>query len=46
MSFDSKAGGIAALKAFKSYVTKLDEKYGEKAFRYFSSADMRVLCEE
>jgi len=45
MSFDSKAGGITTLKAFKSYATKLDEKYGKKAFRYFSNVDMQVLSE-
>jgi hypothetical protein len=45
MSFDSKAGGIAALKAFRSYVTKLNEKHGKKAFRHFSNVDMLVLSE-
>jgi len=45
MSFDRKAGDVATLKAFKSYVTKLDEKYGKKAFRYFSNVDMQVLSE-
>jgi len=45
MSFDSKAGGIATLKAFKSYVTKLGEKHGEKAFRHFSNVNMQVLSE-
>ncbi len=45
MSFDSKAGGIATLKAFKGYVRKLDEKYGKRGFRHFSNVDMQVLCE-
>jgi hypothetical protein len=42
MSFDDDAGGVSALKALRSYTAKL-EKYGERAFRYFSKADMRVL---
>lgn len=45
MFFDDSAGGVSALKALKSYVTKLDEKYGKRAFRYFSDVDMRVLSE-
>jgi len=45
MSFDSKAGGIATLKVLKRYATRLDEKYGKKAFRYFSNVDMQVLSE-
>ena len=45
MSFDSKTGGITTLKAFKSYANELDEKYGKKAFRYFSNVDMQVLSE-
>ena len=43
MSLDGKVGGIATLKAFKSYVRKLDEKYGKRGFRYFSNVDMQVL---
>jgi hypothetical protein len=43
MSFDDEAGGVLALKALQSYATRLDEKYGKTAFRYFSKADMRVL---
>jgi hypothetical protein len=34
------------LKALKTYTTKLDEKYGKRAFGYFSNVDMRVLSEE
>ena len=45
MSFDDDAGGVSALTALQSYAAKLDEKYGEKAFRYFSKGDMRVLSE-
>lgn len=43
VSFDEDAGGVSALKALQSYATKLDEKYGQRAFRYFSQANMRVL---
>lgn len=43
MSFDAKLGGVPTLKALQSYSTKLHEKHGKKAYRYFSKADMRVL---
>ncbi len=46
MSFDDNAGGTSALKALKSYTTKLNEKYGKRAFRYFSKVDMRVLSKD
>ena len=40
------AGSVSALKTLKGYTTKLYEKYDEKAFRYFSKVDMRVLSED
>ena len=43
MSFGDNAGGVSALDVLQSYAAKLDEKYGERAFGYFSKADMRVL---
>jgi hypothetical protein len=43
MSFGDDASGVSALNALQSYAAKLDEKYGERAFRYFSRADMRAL---
>jgi hypothetical protein len=43
MSLDDDGGGVSALIALQSYTAKLHEKYGERAFRYFSKADMRVL---
>ena len=43
VSFDEDAGGVSALKALQSYAAKLEEKYGKRAFRYFSKANMRVL---
>jgi hypothetical protein len=46
MSFDDDANGTSALRALQSYTAKLDETYGERAFRYFSKADMRVLSED
>jgi hypothetical protein len=46
MSLDDDAGGVSALKALRSYTARLSEEYGERAFRYFSQADMRVLEEK
>ncbi len=46
MSFGDDAGGVSVLEALRSYVARLDEEYGERAFRYFSKADMRVLSKE
>ena len=43
MAFDSTIGGEHALKALKHYTMKLHEKYGKRAYRYFSKADMRIL---
>lgn len=45
-SFDDNASDVSALKALKSYAAKLNEKYGKRAFRYFSNVDMRVLSKE
>jgi len=46
MAFDDSAGGVAVPTALKGYTATLDEKYGKRAFRYFSKADMRVLNEQ
>ena len=43
MTFDEAACKVAALRALQTYAKKLDEKYGKKAFRYFSNVDMRIL---
>ena len=43
MSLDEAHGGADALKALQTYAKKLDAKYGKKAFKYFSDADMKVL---
>jgi hypothetical protein len=43
MSFDDDAGGVSALRALQGYAAKLHKEYGERDFRYFSKADMRVL---
>ena len=45
VSFNNKGGGTTTLKALKKYAAKLDQKYGKKAFRYFSNVDMQVLAE-
>lgn len=46
MAFDEKAGGAAALEALQTFSGKLGEKYGKKAFRYFSNVDMQVLIKD
>ena len=46
LSFGDDAGGAPALRALQSYAARLHEEYGERAFRYFSKADMRVLSQE
>ena len=46
MAFDEAVGGVAALKALQTYTKKLDQKYGKKAFRYFSNVGMRVLSDD
>ncbi len=43
MSFEEEAGGGSALEALRTYSQRLNEKYGQKAFRKFRSADMNVL---
>jgi hypothetical protein len=45
MSFDDDVGGVSVLKALRGYTARLNEEYGERAFRYFSKGDMRVLSE-
>ncbi len=44
MTFDEKAGGVAALRAVQTYAKRLGEKYGRKAFRYFRKVDMKVVA--
>ncbi len=46
MSFEEKTGGASALKALQSYTRRLDEKYGKKAFKHFSDANMQILLEK
>jgi len=46
MSFEEKIGGTAALKAFQTYTQRLDKKYGNKALKHFSTADMQTLTEK
>lgn len=43
LSFREDAGGVSALKAFQRYTAALHKHHAQKAFRYFSRADMRVL---
>lgn len=45
LTIDERMGGSLTIKALKNYALKLDEKYGDNAFRYFSKADMRSLIE-
>ena len=44
LSFDSSIGGKEVLIALGEYSKKLLSKYREKAFKYFSKADMGILC--
>jgi hypothetical protein len=44
LSFDSEIGGKDGLIALGKFSKELLSKYGEKAFKYFSKADMGVLC--
>jgi len=46
MSFGDDASGVAALNALQSFTVRLDEKYGKRAFRYFSTANMQVLSKD
>ncbi len=46
MLFREEIGGTTALKALQIYTRRLDEKYGKKAFRHFSDADMQILFEK
>lgn len=46
MSFDDKAGGGPALKALQDYVAILNEKYEEKALKYFKTVDMNPLLDK
>jgi hypothetical protein len=46
MSFEEKIGGTATLKALQDYARKLEEKYGKKAFKQFSDANMQLLFEK
>jgi hypothetical protein len=43
MSFSDSIGGVSLLKCFKDYVTILNHKYKNNAFRCFSKADMNIL---
>lgn len=43
LCFGDEAGGVSALRALQSYTAKLNEEYGNRGFRYFSKADMRIL---
>ncbi len=43
MSFGSDISDIAALGTLKKYVTRLDGKYGSKAFAYFNRADLNPM---
>ena len=44
LSFDSNIGGKDGLVALGKYSKKLLSRYGEKAFKYFSKADMKLLA--
>jgi hypothetical protein len=46
LSFSKKAEGAHILQALRSYAARLQQKYGERGFRYFKTADMRILKKE
>lgn len=43
MSLKEKTDSTYTLKALQTYAKRLDEKYGKKAFKFFSAVDMRDL---
>ncbi len=43
MSFGEEKIKQTNVKALQEYAQKLNEKYGNKSFRYFNKADMRIL---
>ncbi len=45
MSIEDTSGGIYALRALQTYSSKVNKKYGKKAFARFREADMQVLSE-
>jgi len=45
MSFDERIGGAAALEGLQTCTQRLDEKFGKKAFKHFSEANMQVLLQ-
>ncbi|MBN1244890.1 DUF3795 domain-containing protein [Candidatus Bathyarchaeota archaeon] len=45
MSFEEKVGSAATLKALQTYVQRLDNRYGARAFQRFRDADMQILLE-
>ncbi len=46
MSFEEQIGGEAALNALQTYIRKVNEKYGTKAFQHFRNVDMHILFEK
>jgi len=46
LSLEEHAGGEAVLKALQTYTKRLEKKYGNKGFKYFTDADMQVLIED
>ena len=42
LSFEEAAGGAAALRALSDYAQALEGEFGNKAYRRFSQADLRV----
>ena len=42
--FSKKNKDKELFKALKNYTKLLNEKYGKNAFRYFTKADMQMLC--
>jgi hypothetical protein len=43
MSFGETLGGTTSIKAYQTYIQKLDQTYGTKAFQHFRNVDMTIL---
>lgn len=43
LRFGESLGGFKTLAAFKNYVIRLEKKYGNKAYRLFNMADVRIM---
>jgi len=45
LKFGDSLNGTETLQAFKNYLIRLNTLYGNKAYRYFNKADLRVMID-